>query len=114
MQDMSRLSTFIVGGIALTALTLYCCVLGAKLEASQERLKSYERSYFEALDTIKTQEESYKKTLSVIQALRSAELERSVLSYSIIKDVDNASDSEDGPVSPVLRNTLDRLRGKTD
>jgi len=104
----------VVGGFLAMAVFLgwitwqsqHITTLKAKLEISQASIASYEES-------LSALQADTKAKIQALEKEKNRQVERTKTQERLLGRIEGASDEQDAPVAPVLRNVIERLYGRT-
>lgn len=110
----------LIGGLAVAALVGWFWLQSVlsdrdRLEAEKAALETDLRMVGDVADAnrraFEEAQAEHQRALAAIEAERKAYASRLARIQTIREEIDRAPDTDDGPVAPVLRGALERLRG---
>lgn len=105
-----RVIAWAIAGLLILMLLGWVLLMEKDLEAarlSEARLKA---DYAETLASLAAIQADHTRTVAALETVNSAEKARAETLTQAIKEIDDAPQTDDGPVAPVLRRALDGLR----
>jgi cell division protein FtsB len=87
-------------------------VMSDDLDAARTRAHEAEQSLVDTRATLKAERETHAAEMEALRDERDAEQTRAANAREVLDKIRNAPAEDDAPVAPVLRDTLDALRGR--
>lgn len=99
-----------IASLFIVALLGAVMLLEEKLESERFKSDRLKADYAETLASVSAMQADHARTVQALETLNAAQIARAETLAHAIREIDNAPDTEDGNVAPVLRRALDGLR----
>lgn len=99
-----------IAALFIAVLLGWVMVMEEKITTERDKNHRLESNLAETLASLAAMQADHTRTVAALETVTAAQQARAATLTQSIKEVDDAPKTDDGPVAPVLRRTLDGLR----